>query len=456
MLVLPEQILVVEKLLKTGEDCFLVGGAVRDIVLGRKVPDFDFVCNFDPRILARRLADHIGGAFYVLDEKRRTCRVIAVQKKNPDQIYDFAQMQGNLLTDQHSRDFTINSMAINLRDREQIIDPLKGGRDLQEKWLRPCTDLSFQSDPVRVIRAVRYAVDLKLRIEPSTGLLLSKAVQSLDLISIERKRDELFKILECPNASVAMRLMEEFGISMKLGIAASRENLDHLRMYELLLNTLFQTGSKPSRDYFSAAAFYSAMGAFKPLLYPIFHSRNSSNHSRMQLGKFAVIQLNNSISPGDERGLTNSFSNEELKHLKTCADHYETFVELLKQETDIDNRTAYRITNQVGEYGIDLILLALAWQARVPAAELNQGEWLSALSNGKRLLDLWFYHPEICKPKPLLNGTEIMQKFNLEAGPLIGQLLEELKEEQSAGEVNELKSALSWVKNRLSQISALQ
>jgi tRNA nucleotidyltransferase/poly(A) polymerase len=281
-------------------------------------------------------------------------------------------------------------------------------------------------------------------------------VQALDLISIERKRDELFKILECPNASVAVRLLKEFGISAKLGITETRENLDHLRMYELLLNTLFQTGSKPLRDYFSAATFYSAMAAFKPLLYPIFHSINSSYHSRVQLGKFAAIHWNNPTSPGDERGLTNSFSNEEIRHLKTYADHYDTFVKLLKQDSGIDNRTAYRIINQVGEYGIDLILLALAWQARVPAAELNQREWLSALSNAKRLLDLWFYHPEICKPKPLLNGTEIMQKFNLEAGPLIGQLLEELKEEQSSGEVNELKSALSWVKNRLSQISALQ
>lgn len=456
MVEIPEQILDVKKLLATGEDCYLVGGAVRDIVLGRKIPDFDFACNFDPRILARRLADHLGGAFYVLDKKRQTCRVISAKNSNPDTFYDFAQMQGTLLADQRARDFTINSMAIDLRDQEQVIDPLKGGRDLQEKWLRPCTELSFESDPVRVLRAVRYAVDLKLKIEPSTRALLSNVVHALDLVSIERKRDEFFKILDNPNASVAVRLMEEFGILQMLGIPGSRDNLDQLRMYELLVNTLLQAGGKPKRDYFIAATFYSTTTTFIPKLSPILLSRNSSNHSRFQLGKFAAIHWNTPISPVDEHGLMNSFSNEEVKLLQTCADYSDVILELLNQDACIDNRTAYRFFCLVGEFSIDLILLGLARLAQVPAAELDQREWVSALSNASKLLDLWFYHPEISKPQPLINGKEIMQKFNLEAGPLIGQLLEELKEEQSAGEVKEHKSALSWVKNRLSQIQALQ
>jgi tRNA nucleotidyltransferase/poly(A) polymerase len=451
MLEIPEQIQVVAKLLKTSEDCYLVGGAVRDIVLGRKIPDFDFVCNFDPRILARRLADNLGGAFYVMDEKRRTCRVIIAGDSDPDTNYDFAEMQGNLLEDQRARDFTINSMAIDLKNQEHIIDPLKGGRDLQEKWLRPCTQLSFTSDPVRILRAVRYAVDLKLKIEPSTRLLLSDAVQALDLVSIERKRDEFFKILNNPNASIAVLLMEEFGILMKLGILHTRENLDQLRMYELLVNTLFQTGGKPSRDYFTAATFYSAIATFRPLLYPVLLSRNSSNHSRIQLGKFAAIHRSPPTSPGDEHGLMNSFSNEELKLLQTCSDHTGTFLELINQDGGIDNRTAYRFFRRVGEYSIDLVFLGLARLAQVPAAELDQRKWLSSLSNAAKLLDLWLNHPEISKPQPLANGTEIMQKFNLEAGPLIGQLLDELKEEQAAGEIKEHKSALIWVKNRLSQ-----
>jgi tRNA nucleotidyltransferase/poly(A) polymerase len=456
MLAFPDQILVVAKLLRKGEDCYLVGGAVRDMLYGREILDFDFVCDFDPRILARRLADHLGGAFYVMDEKRLTSRVISGRNSDTDTYYDFAQIQGNLLADQRARDFTINSMAVDLHDQEQVIDPLKGGRDLQENWLRPCTEFSFDSDPVRVIRAVRYVVDLKLKIEPGTRALLSNAVEKLDLVSIERKRDEFFKILENPKAHIALTLMEEFGIATKLGIPVSKDNLDQLRMYELLVNSLLQSGGKPQRDYFTAATFYSTMATFRASLQQIINNKNSSNHSRIQLGKFAAIRWDSPTSPIDENDLVTAFSHEEIKLLQTCSGHTDLLLELLNQDVCIDNRTAYRLFRLVGEYSIDLILLALAKLAGVPAAELDQGKWLSALSNAAKLLDLWLYHPETSRPQPFLDGTEIMQKFYLEGGPLIGQLLEELKEEQAAGEIKENKSALIWVKNRLNQIEGLR
>jgi len=456
MLVLPDQILGVAKLLKKGEDCYLVGGAVRDLLCGREILDYDFVCDFDPRILARRLADYLGGNFYVMDEKRLTCRVISGGNSDTDIFYDFAQMQGNLLADQRARDFTINSMAVALQGQEQVIDPLKGGHDLQEKWLRPCAELSFDSDPVRVIRAVRYAVDLNLKIEPGTKALLSNAVEKLDLVSIERKRDEFFKILENPKAYIALTLMEQFGIAAKLGIPVSKDNLDHLRMYELLVNSLLQAGGKQQRDYFTAATFYSALAVFRASLQHFFYDRNSCNHSRIQLGKFAAIRWDFPTSPVDENDLVTSFSNEELKLLQNCSDHTDLIIELLNQDGGIDNRTAYKLFRRVGEYSIDLILLALARLSGVPAAELDQRKWLAALSNAAKLLDLWFFHPETSRPQPFLDGTEIMQKLNLEAGQLIGQLLEELKEEQAAGEIKDQKSALIWIKNRLNQIKALQ
>ena len=455
MLELQKQILVVKKLLKSGEDCYLVGGAVRDSLLGRKIPDFDFVCNFDPRIIGRRLADQLSGAFYVMDEKRQTCRVIVAEDSKASNSYDFAQMQGNLLEDLEKRDFTINAMVINLREMEEIIDPLKGGRDLQEKWLRPCSELSFQSDPVRVIRAVRYAVDLKLKIEPETRKLLSNAVEALDQVSIERKRDEFFKILENQNTSTSARLMIEFGILPQLGITGPGDNLNLLRMYELLTSSLLENVAKPQRDFFTAATFLSAIAPFKSSLNPLYSSRNLNNHSRVQLGKFAALQWNTRISSGSEHSLLNSFSTEEKKLMQTYSTYMDTTIELLNHIGEIDARTAYHFFNQVGEYSIDLILLGVAWRARVPAAELNQQGWLSVLTNAATLLDLWFYHPEISRPQLLLNGTEIMKELNLDAGPLIGKLLEELKEEQAAGGIRDFKSALRWTKNRISQLKAL-
>ena len=137
-----------------------MGGAVRDIVLERDIQDFDFSSDSDPRKLARKVADRLGGVFYVMDEKRFTTRVILKRTTESPLVMDFSFLQGTLDNDLQSRDFTINAMAIDVRTHERILDPLKGGRDLQERWLRLCNPLSLVDDPVRVIRAMRYATEL--------------------------------------------------------------------------------------------------------------------------------------------------------------------------------------------------------------------------------------------------------------------------------------------------------
>lgn len=455
MVALPGQILEVEKLLHAGEDCYLVGGAVRDLLLGRNHLDFDFVCDFDPRTIGRRLADHIGGAFYILDSERKTCRVISPSIDGTSTNFDFARMQGDLLEDLQARDFTVNSIAINLRDNEVIIDPLKGGRDLQEKWLRLCSSKSLQNDPVRVIRAVRYALDLKLKIEPETRRSILQAVPFLDQISIERKRDEFFKILAMHYSASAMRLLLDFGILNKLGIQCGNDEFDHLRSYERLTNTFLQNGSKTDRDFFTSASILSAFSEYRQFLDEIFLPRNSNGHSRLQLGKFLVLNWLTLNSGDFQRGLFDVFSNEELKLVKTCLLNKAKALALLNEEGQLDSRSAYRYFKSTGEHGIDLILLGIAWEARVTAAELNQEKWLSLLANAAELVNLWFHHPEITQPQPFIDGYEMMRVLDMEAGPIVGFLLEELKEEQAAGVIRDKKSAVTWAKNRFAQIKAL-
>jgi tRNA nucleotidyltransferase/poly(A) polymerase len=369
--------------------------------------------------------------------------------------YDFAQMQGTLLEDLQARDFTINSAAINLREPLKIHDPLKAGRDLQEKWLRPSSPFCFQNDPVRVIRAVRYAVDLKLKIETGTHNLLSQAVEGLELISVERKRDELFKILDNQNASTAARLMLEFGILTRLGIHCINDEFDHLRMYETLIGIFLPKDFKPKHDFFITAAFISAFSGFKGILASVLFSRNSNGHSRLQLGKFIALNWLNSTVDRKSVSLLESFSNEEINIIQICLNNKETMLTLLNQAEPIDSRSAYRFFKCTGEFGVDLVLLAVAWEARVAAAELDQRKWLSMLTNAAHLIDLWFNHPEVSNPQPLLDGNELMTEVHLDEGPLVGQLLEEMKEEQAAGGIKEHKSAVVWLKNRLAQIKAL-
>ena len=124
---------------------------------------------------------------------------------------------------------------------------------------------------------------------------------------------------------------------------------------------------------------------------------------------------------------------------------------MLTGDDEISNREAYLYFREVGESGIDLILLALAKIASKPAAELDQENWLRTVNKAARLCEIWFEYPEISQPTPLLNGNEIMSELSLHPGPIVGQLLASLKEEQAAGEIVDRKNALVWLNQKYRQ-----
>ena len=121
---------------------YLVGGAVRDILLNRNVHDLDFVIlEGDVLEISRQVADKLNAAYYPLDPVRRTARVITKSEEGT-QVLDFAAPRGiGLESDLTGRDFTINAMAIDLSDPLVLVDPLHGARDLHEKILRTCSSI---------------------------------------------------------------------------------------------------------------------------------------------------------------------------------------------------------------------------------------------------------------------------------------------------------------------------
>jgi poly(A) polymerase len=452
--ILPEILQIVKNQLRDNEKCFLVGGAVRDHLLGRNVKDFDFSTSSDPRSLARKIADVLHGNFYVMDEARRTSRVIFPIDKLNNGVIDVSALQGDLLEDLQGRDFTINAMAIDLQDSEKIIDPLKGGRDLQEKWLRLCNNSSFKNDPVRVIRAVRYAIDLGLRIEPNTTVALKESVDLLNRISLERKRDEFFKIIQHNNSFPAILLLQKFQILSKLNLGPTAEHLDQYRIYELFQKILSSPASERGTGFFIAATFLSAFTGMVGDLSSYFSRQNSACHTGFQLGKFALLASKGMIESSVDPGLLSVFSREEKDIVEKSILFEKTIYALLLSEDSLDHRNVYRLHVQIGQPMIDILMMCLAGIASKPAAELDQQEWLSVVTRAADLLDICFHHPEIIHPKPLVNGDEIISGFQIPPGPLIGLLLNGLKEEQAAGVITKHEDALNWLENQIRQVKA--
>src|ERR1700690_620409 len=193
-------------------ELYLVGGAVRDILLHRVSHDLDFAVSKDAIQLARRAANALHADFYVLDESFDTARVILAAEHGTRDILDFAEFRGSdLESDLRGRDFTINAIALDLRNLS-ILDPLGGASDLRSKIIRACSDSSLQDDPIRILRAVRQAAAFDFKIEAETPTAMKQAAPLLPKISPERQRDELFKILEGPRPDASLRALEMLGV----------------------------------------------------------------------------------------------------------------------------------------------------------------------------------------------------------------------------------------------------
>ena len=170
----------------------LVGGAVRDALLGRssKYLDLDFVLPVGAVRVAKAIANHYHAGFVLLDAERQIARVVF-----PQATADFAQQEGATLeTDLHRRDFTINAIAYNPHTGE-FTDPLQGRADLQLGLLRMVSPANLQDDPLRLLRAYRQAAQLGFTIEPETQAVIRQLAPHLDRVAAERVRVELGYLL---------------------------------------------------------------------------------------------------------------------------------------------------------------------------------------------------------------------------------------------------------------------
>ena len=140
----------IRKVVPASMKIYLVGGAVRDILLGRKIRDFDFTVEGLVRPIGKNIANELGGAYYVLDDEREMVRVIIEDEQIGKFDVDIAQLTGETIEDDlQERDFTINAMAIAVGTEKQFVDPLNGLSDMEKKILRMCAPDSLQNDPLR-------------------------------------------------------------------------------------------------------------------------------------------------------------------------------------------------------------------------------------------------------------------------------------------------------------------
>ena len=194
-----------------GENAYVVGGAVRDELLGRPLVDLDVACR-DPRRAARAFAKATGGADFALSDRHGAWRVAF----RDGRTVDFTPLTDGIEEDLRTRDFTINAIARPVGG-SGYVDPLAGRRDLEAGTLRAVSDSIFRDDPLRLLRAVRLEDELGFRLEPATEELVRRNASLVTFPAGERILAELERL-----SLEGFRRLDELGLLAPLGGSLAR------------------------------------------------------------------------------------------------------------------------------------------------------------------------------------------------------------------------------------------
>lgn len=439
-----------------GQKIYLVGGAIRDFCVGRKNQDVDILCNFDTRLIARRFADTHRGDFFVMDARRNISRVILPGQAGK-RIFDFARLRAtDLEGDLRARDFTINAMALDLDQPYRIIDPLHGQTDLEQRILRSCSPASFKDDPVRIVRAFRYSHSLDLKIEDQTFILLREVTPLLENVSMERKRDELFKILDLHDSENAIKQLFELRIHQSIGFP-EKINYDLFEKEFVFLRTILNEITDHSSEKIEKEDQIHPEIKLKTQtaeqLHTFLTKKNSSDRNDQQLILLSLIMSSLNSSEAKDVASQLLLSREEIDKIG-----------LIKQRTGVKelwetrripgDRELYHFFRVNGESGVDIALIILAelWSGKTGIADSEDLDIAQTIC--EHTIAFWFEKPNVAHPVLLLNGNDLMVNFDLIPGPLVGELIEGLREEQAAGSIQTRSEAMEWVEKRLTGISA--
>lgn len=450
----------IKKVVPSSVQIYLVGGAVRDIILGRKVRDFDFVIEGLVRPVGRNLANELNGKFYVLDDDRNMVRVLLNADSDEYYCIDISQLNGSTLEeDLYSRDFTINAIAIDFIQKNKFIDPMGGVSDLKEKKLRMCNLESLKSDPLRGMRAIRMAVDYDLTMDSDLIHALNEIRPFLSVASIERYRDELFKILDGEKTVTAVQLLDKYAFLDFLFPGKYPTNdealYDWLRSAEHLINILAREFREDESSNLISGMAVLKLGSFRDKLNEFFYNDNNLIHERRSLLIFSIIARFYRTEE-NSRSVSEILKSRSKKMLLSTAEmkliikSFEAFMELhslfnLEEYSDV---VIYRYFQKFGDYGIDGIFLKLIETHINKDILRDSAQWTKVLDHVARYFDAWFNHFDtIIKPKPLLSGDQISKLFNIPAGPEIGELKNAILEAQIENLITDREGAIKFTRN---------
>jgi poly(A) polymerase len=438
-----------------GYELALVGGPVRDAILGRLAPDIDLTTNATPdqilEVIKGKVDTHweIGKEFGTIG-----CRIADEQieittyrtdQYEADSRKPEVRFGTDLVHDLERRDFTVNAMALTLPGRE-FVDPFGGLRDLEDKTLKTPgkPEDSFGDDPLRMLRGARFASQLGFEIEPATFEAMQSMRQRLEIVSAERIQVELQKLMLGENPRMGLEALVDSGLAeivlpelpaLKL---ETDEHHHHKDVYEHTL-TVVEQAIDYEKDYHLEPDFVLRFAA-------LLHDIGKPATRKLEPGGAVSFYHHDVVGAklASKRMKALRFDNDTTKAVSKLVELHLRFFGYSDQAW-----TDAAIRRYVRDAGEQLIRLHILTRSDVTTRNKRKAEQLShAYDDLEKRIEIVMEQEELNAMRPDLTGEQIMEILNLKPGPRVGQaykyLLELRIENGPMGEEKAKEALLEW------------
>ena len=418
-----------------GIECYLIGGYVRDLLLQRPSKDIDVVVVGSGIDMAKAVAQKLGknthvsifktyGTAQVKNRQYELEFVGARRESYQQESRNPIVEDGTLEEDQNRRDFTINALAICLNKARfgELIDPFGGISDLEQKILRtPLNpDITFSDDPLRMLRAIRFATQLEFRIADDTLEAITRNSQRITIITKERVLDELNKIMAAPKPSIGFRLLDKCellplvfpemaalkGVE-KRGSRAHKDNFDHT------LKVLDNLASKSDDLWLRWSALLHDIGKPATKLWDDQQGWTFRNHNFVGSKMVPSIFKRMKLPLGDPMKFVQKMV---LLHMRP----------IVLSESEVTDSAVRRLLFEAGD---DIDALMTLCESDITS---NNMEKVKRFSQNFQLVRVKLKEIEekdrVRNFQPPVNGEEIMRLFGLEPCGVIGELKVQIKD----------------------------
>ena len=461
---------------ETETDVYVVGGYIRDILLKKKSLDIDLVVSEKAESFAKKLAKKINGKCFILHSDLQVYRVAVIN--NPDLEYiDISLMQGkNIEDDLSRRDFTINALAVKIENfdniKKNVIDCFDGIKDLKKKEIKVVSKKVFNDDPLRMLRAFRFASEYNFKISKETLSLIKKSSSKIITVAGERIKNELFRILNNKKSSQYIAAIDECGLLEKMFPVITKMKKSAKNFYyhpKGLFQHCFQTYEALEKIFIKLDKYFPQS---KDILEQHLNEPFSENVNKKNLLKFIAV-FHDCAKPECAKRMDNKMrflgheelgakktaqimkelkmSNKEIEFAKAIISEHMRPSNLAKSEV-ITNRAQMRLFRDIKENTPYLLILAMSdWHSyKTLKKKIYSPKVLKQQEKSVAKLILGYYDFVNNKPKDkIIDGNILMKELKLKPGKIIGELLQYINNAYEEGRIKDKTQALKYAKTQL-------